>query len=74
MGDRGVRRGRLGVGDVPFWANGPYKLDRWEHDVIVEMSPNPGHWNFFENLNVKKAYDPIIPADAAVSDLRARRR
>ena len=52
-------------GSVPFWANGPYKLDRWEHDVVVEMSPNPGHWNV-ENLDVKKAYLPIIPADAAV--------
>jgi ABC-type oligopeptide transport system substrate-binding subunit len=52
-------------GSVPLWANGPYKLDRWEHDVVVEMSPNPGHWNV-ENLDVKKAYLPIIPADAAV--------
>jgi oligopeptide transport system substrate-binding protein len=52
-------------GSVPFWANGPYKLDRWEHDVVVEMSPNPGHWNV-ENLDVKKAYLPIVPADASV--------
>jgi len=52
-------------GSVPFWANGPYLLDRWEHDVVVEMSPNPGYWNV-ENLDVKKAYLPIVPADAAV--------
>ena len=29
------------------------------------MSPNPGHWNV-ENLDVKKAYLPIVPADASV--------
>jgi ABC-type oligopeptide transport system substrate-binding subunit len=52
-------------GNVPLWVNGPYKLDRWEHDVMVELSPNPGHWNA-ENLHFKKVYDPIIPADAAV--------
>ena len=52
-------------GSVPFWANGPYKLDRWEHDVVVELSPNPGHW-YFEELDVKKAFLPIVPADAAV--------
>jgi oligopeptide transport system substrate-binding protein len=52
-------------GDIPLWCNGPYKLDNWEHDVVVEMSPNPGHWNF-ENIKLKKVFDPIIPADAAV--------
>lgn len=52
-------------GDVPLWVNGPYKLDRWEHDVVVELSPNPGHWNF-ENIQLKKVYDPIVPADASV--------
>jgi oligopeptide transport system substrate-binding protein len=52
-------------GDVPFWANGPYKLDKWEHDVVVELSPNEGHWNF-ENLGFEKVYDPIIPGASAV--------
>lgn len=52
-------------GDVPFWANGPYKLDKWEHDVVVEISPNEGHWNF-ENLNFKKVYEPIVPGASAV--------
>lgn len=52
-------------GDVPFWANGPYKLDTWEHDVVVEISPNEGHWNF-ENLAFKKVYDPIIPSASSV--------
>ncbi len=52
-------------GDVPLWVNGPYKLDRWEHDVVVELSPNEGHWNY-ENLNLKKVFQPIVPADATV--------
>jgi ABC-type oligopeptide transport system substrate-binding subunit len=52
-------------GNVPLWVNGPFMLDRWEHDVVVELSPNPGHWNF-ENLHLQKVYDPIIPADATV--------
>lgn len=52
-------------GDIPLWCNGPYKLDNWEHDVVVEISPNPGHWNF-ENIKLKKVFDPIVPADAAV--------
>jgi len=52
-------------GDVPLWCNGPYKLDKWEHDVMVEISPNPGYWNV-EALNFKKVYDPIIPPENAV--------
>ena len=56
---------RWASGEVPLWCNGPYKLDRWEHDVVVELSPNPGYWNA-ENIHLQKVYDPIIPADAAV--------
>ena len=52
-------------GDVPFWANGPFKLDKWEHDVLVELSPNEGHWNY-ENIGIKKVYDPIIPDESSV--------
>ena len=52
-------------GNVPLWANGPYKLDSWEHDVVVEVSPNEGHWDF-ENINFRKVYYPILPAEAAV--------
>jgi oligopeptide transport system substrate-binding protein len=52
-------------GDVPLWVNGQFKLDKWEHDVIVELSPNEGHWNF-ENINFKKVYDPIIPSASTV--------
>jgi ABC-type oligopeptide transport system substrate-binding subunit len=52
-------------GNVPMWCNGPYKVDKWEHDVVVELSPNEGHWNF-ENLSFQKVYDPIVPAASAV--------
>lgn len=52
-------------GDVPLWSNGPYKLDRWEHDVVVELSPNEGHWNY-EHLSLRKVFDPIIPAVSSV--------
>jgi oligopeptide transport system substrate-binding protein len=56
---------RWASGEVPLWVNGPFKLDRWEHDVILELSPNPGYWDF-ENVHVKKVYEPIIPAESAV--------
>jgi ABC-type oligopeptide transport system substrate-binding subunit len=52
-------------GDVPLWANGPYKLDRWEHDVVIELSPNEGYWNN-ENVHFEKVIGPIIPADGSV--------
>jgi ABC-type oligopeptide transport system substrate-binding subunit len=52
-------------GDVPLWANGPYKLDRWEHDVVIELSRNEGYWNA-ENYQVQKVIGPIIPADGSV--------
>jgi ABC-type oligopeptide transport system substrate-binding subunit len=52
-------------GQVPLWANGAFKLDRWEHDVMLELSPNPGYWGA-ENVNVQKVYEPIIPAESAV--------
>ena len=52
-------------GEVPLVSNGPFKLDRWEHDVVVELSPNEGHWNY-EAIKLKKVFDPIIPAEGAV--------
>jgi oligopeptide transport system substrate-binding protein len=52
-------------GDVPLWCNGPMKLDKWEHDVVVETSPNPGYWNF-ENLKIKKMIEPIVPAESTL--------
>ena len=24
-------------GDVPLWSNGILKLDKWEHDVVIEL-------------------------------------
>jgi oligopeptide transport system substrate-binding protein len=37
----------------PAWAaeaativsNGPFKLDKWEHQSVLEMSPNPNYWD-----------------------------
>jgi oligopeptide transport system substrate-binding protein len=52
-------------GNVPLWANGPFKLDRWEHDVVVEISRNEGFWNA-ENVSLVKVFDPIVPSDASV--------
>jgi oligopeptide transport system substrate-binding protein len=52
-------------GDVPLWSNGPFKLDKWEHDVIIEISKNPNYWNA-ENISLEKVYDPIVPADTAL--------
>jgi oligopeptide transport system substrate-binding protein len=56
---------RWASGEVPLWVNGPFKLDRWEHDVVLELSPNPGYWDA-ESVHVKKVYEPIIPAETAV--------
>jgi ABC-type transport system substrate-binding protein len=41
------------------------KLDKWEHDVVVETSPNPGYWDF-ENIRVKKMIQPIVPAESTL--------
>ncbi|MDQ3045651.1 MAG: peptide ABC transporter substrate-binding protein, partial [Chloroflexota bacterium] len=56
---------RWALGDVPLVSNGPFKLDRWEHDVVVELSKNEGYWDF-ENIALTKVIDPIIPAANAV--------
>ncbi|CAA9560646.1 MAG: Oligopeptide ABC transporter, periplasmic oligopeptide-binding protein OppA [uncultured Thermomicrobiales bacterium] len=53
------------AGDVPLWSNGPFLLDSWEHDVLVTLKPNPGHWDA-ENITLKRVYDPIIPAESAI--------
>lgn len=52
-------------GDVPLWSNGPFILDKWEHDVVCELSPNPGYWDA-ENISLKKVYDPILAGDTTV--------
>ena len=52
-------------GEVPLVSNGPFKLDRWEHDVVVELSKNEGYWNA-EAIQLTKVYDPIVASDTAV--------
>ena len=60
-------------GDVPLWVNGPYKLDRWEHDVVVELSPNPGYWNA-ENCSCQEGVSSRSFRPIGCPRLRARRR
>jgi oligopeptide transport system substrate-binding protein len=52
-------------GEVPLWVNGLFKLDKWEHDVVIEMSLNEGYWDA-ENIKVQKVIEPIIPAESTV--------
>ena len=52
-------------GDVPLWVNGPLLLDKWEHDVVTEHSPNPGYWDA-ERIQFDKIFDPIIPGESSV--------
>lgn len=56
---------RWALGEVPIWSNGPFIVDNWEREVLVELSPNPGYWNA-ENIRLKKVFDPIIPAESAI--------
>ena len=52
-------------GEIPLVSNGPFKLDRWEHDVMVEMSKNENYWDA-ERIRVTKVFNPIIPAENSV--------
>ena len=52
-------------GDVPLILNGAFKLDKWTHDVVVECSPNPNHWNY-ENIKVKRLVLPIVAGGTEV--------
>src|SRR5215212_2180455 len=52
-------------GEVPLWSNGILKLDKWEHDVVIEMSKNEGYWDA-ENMRITKVFEPIIPAESTV--------
>ncbi len=56
---------RWASGEVPLVSSGPFKLDRWEHDVVVELSPNPNHWQY-EEIKLQKVYDPIVASESAV--------
>ena len=68
MGGRGARCRRLGLGDRPVLGQRSVQARsvgarRHRRDVT-----EPGHWNS-ENLNVKKAYLPIIPAGCVRLDI-----
>jgi ABC-type oligopeptide transport system substrate-binding subunit len=52
---------RWASGDVPLVSNGPFKLVRWEHNVVVEIAKNEGYWNA-ENVALSRVVEPIIPA------------
>jgi len=52
-------------GEVPLWSNGILKLDKWEHDVVIEMSKNEGYWDA-ENMRITKVFEPIIPSESTV--------
>lgn len=52
-------------GDVPLISNGAFKLDKWTHDVGVECSPNPNHWNY-ENIKIKRLVTPIVAGGTEV--------
>jgi oligopeptide transport system substrate-binding protein len=52
-------------GEVPLVSNGPFKLDNWQHDVLIECSPNENYWNN-ENIRIKKLMVPIIPGGTEV--------
>lgn len=43
-------------------SNGPFKLDAWEHDAVVEISKNPNHWNA-DNITLERITQPIIPVE-----------
>jgi ABC-type oligopeptide transport system substrate-binding subunit len=48
-------------GDVPIVCNGPFKVDSWDHNQKVTLSPNPNYWNA-ESIKLTKVIDPIYPA------------
>ncbi|MFM9106798.1 MAG: peptide ABC transporter substrate-binding protein, partial [Chloroflexota bacterium] len=52
-------------GDVPLVSNGPFKLDRWEHDVVVECSVNGNYWDA-ESIGISKLMVPMISTDTAI--------
>ena len=52
-------------GEVPLICNGPFKLDKWQHDVLVECSPNEGYWDY-ENIKIQRLVTPITPSGTEV--------
>lgn len=52
-------------GSVPLVSNGPFKLDNWEHNVLIQCSPNEGYWNVGA-LGIKQLMVPITPGGTEV--------
>jgi ABC-type oligopeptide transport system substrate-binding subunit len=52
-------------GEVPLVSNGPFKLDNWEHDVLIECSKNESYWNA-ANISIQKLMVPITPGGTEV--------
>lgn len=48
-------------GSIPIVGNGPFKVDSWDHNQKVTLSPNPNYWNA-ESIKLTKVIDPIYPA------------
>jgi ABC-type oligopeptide transport system substrate-binding subunit len=48
-------------GDIPLVSNGPFKLDRWEPDVQLELSRHDGYWDA-ENIALDRVIAPITPS------------
>ena len=43
-------------------SNGPYKLTKWDHNKLVELTKNEGYWNA-KNIKIDKISRPIIPVE-----------
>ncbi|TVR76573.1 MAG: peptide ABC transporter substrate-binding protein [Sphaerobacteraceae bacterium] len=44
--------------------NGPWTLERWDHDVTVDMIRNENYWNS-ESITLERVVRPIIGSDAS---------
>jgi oligopeptide transport system substrate-binding protein len=44
--------------------NGPWTLDRWDHDVTVDIVRNDGYWDS-DNITLERVERPIIGSDAS---------
>jgi oligopeptide transport system substrate-binding protein len=44
--------------------NGPWTLERWDHDVTVNMIRNDGYWNS-DPITLERVVRPIIGSDAS---------
>jgi oligopeptide transport system substrate-binding protein len=44
--------------------NGPWVLERWDHDVTVDVVKNPHYWDA-DNITLERVVRPIIGSDAS---------